>query len=97
MTPPGLLVLFCFALNAAFNPEAVFGLMPALMVFALGLLIGLVGQGGDLLVSIMKRRAGVKDTGSLIPGHGGLLDRIDGMLLAAPAFYIVFSLFSLDF
>ena len=47
-------------------------------------LVSFFCQVGDLFVSFLKRRAKVKDTGSILPGHGGLLDRIDGMLLAVP-------------
>jgi phosphatidate cytidylyltransferase len=52
-------------------------------VFAL--LIGAIGQGGDLFESQLKRHFGVKDSGRMIPGHGGLLDRLDAVLTAAPA------------
>lgn len=62
----------------------------ALVLFLLfGGLIGLAGQAGDILVSLMKRKAQVKDTGDILPGHGGLLDRIDSLLLAAPVFIIL--------
>jgi phosphatidate cytidylyltransferase len=52
-------------------------------------LIGLVGQMGDLFISILKRRVGLKDTGRLIPGHGGVLDRIDAMMLVIIVFWML--------
>jgi phosphatidate cytidylyltransferase len=52
-----------------------------------GALLGVIGQVGDLAESVIKRSVGTKDTGGIIPGHGGVLDRIDSLLFNLPAFY----------
>ena len=60
-----------------------------LNIIVLTLLISLTSQLGDLFISLLKRKAKVKDTGNILPGHGGFLDRIDGILFAIPVGYFL--------
>lgn len=66
----------------------VLGFLPWIHVVALALICAVFGQLGDLAESKIKRMVGVKDSGSILPGHGGFLDRFDAMILAAPATYL---------
>ena len=59
----------------------------AIRLIGLGIIISVVGQFGDLMLSSIKRDLGLKDTAKLIPGHGGLLDRFDSLILVAPAVF----------
>ena len=57
------------------------------------MLISTVSQLGDLFISLLKRKAKVKDTSNFLPGHGGVLDRIDGIIVGVPVGYITLTFF----
>ena len=61
----------------------------SIQLFVVILAISTVSQSGDIIVSYFKRLSKIKNTGQIIPGHGGLLDRIDGMIFAFPFYYVI--------
>ena len=63
--------------------------------FALTIFISSISQLGDIFISYFKRKSKIKNTGKIIPGHGGLLDRIDGMIFAFPASYLSYLIFKI--
>lgn len=77
------------SITLLFGAAAYFRLWPWPLSFSLGLglLLGVSGTLGDLMISGLKRRAGLEDTSSYFPGHGGILDRTDGLLMNAVIFY----------
>lgn len=77
-----------FLANATFFPELT---LTGACVTAVS--VGLLGQLGDLFESLLKRSFAVKDSGSIFPGHGGMLDRLDSILFAAPTLYIYAAIF----
>jgi phosphatidate cytidylyltransferase len=79
-------------LGATLSPVvAHFTVLPSLPLgpgIALGLVAGTIGQLGDLGESLLKRSTGIKDSGAIVPGHGGILDRVDAVLLVTTLVYL---------
>ncbi|NQZ14987.1 MAG: phosphatidate cytidylyltransferase [Alphaproteobacteria bacterium] len=86
----GLFMFVLYGVAPLFELRLPFSSM--FIAFFVGMALTIVGQAGDLLISAAKRRASIKDTSNLIPGHGGLLDRIDSLMMGALFFFIVVSL-----
>jgi len=89
-TLEGTLAGFIACALAAVAVGVVFGL-PRAPVFIVAVGLGPVGLAGDLFESSLKRRAGVKDSGAILPGHGGLLDRLDSLVAGATFVFVVFT------
>jgi phosphatidate cytidylyltransferase len=83
----GSYLLSLIIINAYFNYKEIEFTIQILIFM---LLISTISQAGDILISYFKRISKIKDTGKIIPGHGGLLDRIDGMIFAFPSSYLIF-------
>lgn len=93
MVLPALLRLI-FSFDANFAAEL--SVIPPVWSFALlGLVSGVLSQTGDLIASMLKRHCGVKDFGHILPGHGGIMDRMDGILFCSAACYIFFKIVGL--
>jgi phosphatidate cytidylyltransferase len=83
----GFLGALAFSLALPWPLRFSFPNLGPLDLLAIGLIVGVGGPIGDLVLSVIKRDLGIKDTGTTIPGHGGILDRIDSLLYVAPLYF----------
>lgn len=79
----GLITYFLFTLNSVFKEMMVFMDIAWWQIFIIGFVVSAIGQVGDIIASALKRSARVKDYGTIFPGHGGVMDRVDGLIFNA--------------
>ena len=77
--------LYIYLITNSFN----FGFLELVQIYSYGGLIVLLGILGDLFLSLLKRQTGKKDSGSILPGHGGILDRVDSLVLSVPLAFVL--------
>lgn len=90
----GLIGGLCFSTAASLSCSFLLPHVPFMIFICLGLTGGVVGVAGDFFESLMKRIADVKDSGHLMPGHGGVLDRVDSVLFTTPLFLVASLLYT---
>jgi phosphatidate cytidylyltransferase len=91
----GAIFGFCFSIGAMILARIlILDFLSWQSVIVIGIIIGTIGQLGDLIESLLKRDAGVKDSSEIIPGHGGMFDRFDSLLFTAPAVWIYLRYFN---
>ena len=86
-TIEGFLGGFMFSLTAAYAAAIIFDLLTPAIWLGMAVILSIFGTLGDLIQSKFKRQAGVKDSGRLMPGHGGLFDRLDSIIFSSPFIY----------
>ncbi len=81
-------ILFGIVMNHVFAGSLGGETLSFAKLFVLGLMVSVISQIGDLVASMLKRQCGIKDFGNLLPGHGGILDRCDSIILVAPVIFL---------